>query len=442
MPWQQYVADVVGEIDPATGRLAYSEWGLTVPRQSGKSTFVLAKATHRCSASGFFGPRQKVVYTAQTRQKAREKWEEDYAEELLASASFKSRVQVHKGNGNEHIRFTNGSRFGIEASTEKAGHGGTLDEAYIDEAFAQVDARLEQAFGPAMITRPLKQLAWISTAGWLDGSPYLLGKVRAGRGQVESDGRRGLAYFEWSAPESADPADPGVWWSCMPALGTMFPEEAIRAEYDKAVREEKLNDFRRAYLNQWVPKSADVEAAGLDFARWEKAADPSAPRGTELVFGVATAPDRSWSAVVAAWRRPDGAVQVAIGRDEHGNHDYRRGTAWVEERVEQLRRRYGGVVVADVAARGLVSRAEQPGEDAQALAHNRFSDLLEAGGLRHGNQPALNTAVGAARWRSRGNTQVLDRKGDVDITPVAAAALAAHRVTSNDVPAGGWLVGV
>src|SRR5690349_16076845 len=69
MPWQQYVADVGLEINPATGRLAYDEINLTVPRQSGKSTLVEAKATHRCSATGFFGERQRVVYTAQTRLK-------------------------------------------------------------------------------------------------------------------------------------------------------------------------------------------------------------------------------------------------------------------------------------------------------------------------------------------------------------------------------------
>ena len=49
------------------------------------------------------------------RQKAREKWEEDYVAELEHSARFRSRVSTHKGNGNEHIRFSNGSRFGIEA---------------------------------------------------------------------------------------------------------------------------------------------------------------------------------------------------------------------------------------------------------------------------------------------------------------------------------------
>ncbi len=276
MPWQQLVADVVLEIDPETGRLAYQEWGLTVPRQSGKSTFVEAKAAHRCSATGFFGGRQQVVYTAQTRQKAREKWEEEFVADLEASRDFRGRIKVHKGNGNEHVRFPNRSKFGLESATEKAGHGTTLDEAFIDEAFAHQDSRLEQAFGPAMITRLNKQLAWISTAGWLDGSPYLQAKVDLGR-LVALDGRRhGIAYFEWSAPEDADPGDPATWRACMPALGHTITEEAIRAEFEKARDAGKLNEFRRAYLNQWVPKGDAAEewqVVGKD--AWDACENPA-----------------------------------------------------------------------------------------------------------------------------------------------------------------------
>jgi len=250
MPWQQLVADVVMEVDPETGRLAYQEMGLTVPRQSGKSTWVEAKAAHRCTATGFFGTRQHVVYTAQTRSKAREKWEEEFVADLEASRDFRGRISVHKGNGNEHIRFANRSRWGLESSTEKAGHGPTLDEAYIDEAFAHRDFRLEQAFGPAMITRANKLLAWISTAGWVGSSEYLREKVDLGR-LVALEGRqRGIAYFEWSAPEGADPGDEDVWRACMPALGRTITVEAIRAEYEKARDGGKLNEFRRAYLNQ------------------------------------------------------------------------------------------------------------------------------------------------------------------------------------------------
>ena len=83
-------------------------------------------------------------------------------------------------SGDEHLRFVNQSRFGVESNTERAGHGDVLDEAYIDEAFAQVDSRLELAFEPAMMTRANSQLAIVSTVGWADSSPYLWAKVQAG----------------------------------------------------------------------------------------------------------------------------------------------------------------------------------------------------------------------------------------------------------------------
>src|SRR5215469_4293916 len=189
MPHQQLVADVVLEIDPATGCLVYDEWGLLLPRQEGKSTLVEAKAVHRCTATGFFGARQHVVYTAQTRKKALEKWEEDFLPDLEASSYFRNRFKPHKPPGNEHFRFANQSRWGLEAVTDTAGHGSTIDEVYADEAFAHQDWRVEQSLEPAMITRKNKQFGVISTAGWLNGSPYLEAKVAAGRAAVLEDRR-------------------------------------------------------------------------------------------------------------------------------------------------------------------------------------------------------------------------------------------------------------
>ena len=287
MPWQQLVADVAGEIDERTGRLAYTELGLTVPRQSGKTTFIEAKFCHRCTATSFYGPRQQLVYTAQTRQKARDKLEEDFIPDLEAARAWKGRFRSALANGHEHIRFANGSRFALEASTEKAGHGGTLDEAYLDEAFAHQDFRLEQAFGPAMITRVNKLLMWISTAGWLGGSPYLEAKVEAGRRSAEQERGRGLAYFEWSAPQDADPGDESVWWGCMPALGHTITADDVRDEYLKALDQGTVNEFRRAYLNQWVPKDAPDTWSVISEAAWMALADPASQIAGPSAFAVA-----------------------------------------------------------------------------------------------------------------------------------------------------------
>ena len=46
MPWQAQAADVALEVDPATGLFVYSTVGITVPRQSGKTTLTGAIAEH------------------------------------------------------------------------------------------------------------------------------------------------------------------------------------------------------------------------------------------------------------------------------------------------------------------------------------------------------------------------------------------------------------
>jgi phage terminase large subunit-like protein len=449
MPWQQMVVDVLGEIEPATGRLAYTEGGLTVPRQSGKSTLVEAKFCHRCTATSFYGPRQRLVYTAQTRIKAREKFEEDFIPDLEAAAAWRGRFWARMGNGNEHIRFANGSRFGLEASTEKAGHGGTLDEAYLDEAFAHQDFRLEQAFGPAMITRVNKLLMWISTAGWLGGSPYLETKVDAGRRAAAEGRTSGMAYFEWSADPDADPGDEATWWSCMPALGHTIAVADIRSEYNKAVDQGTVNEFRRAYLNQWVPKDMPDEWTVIPKAPWDERADPDSHPAGDLVLSVAFAHDQSAGAVGLSGWRPDDLLHVEVA-------DYRPGTAWaLEWLIDRWRRHQVLAVVVDdqghekTVIKGLEAAGVQvvkPGVAGVTEGYADFiADVLDAKTLRHRAQPDLDTALAGAVARDVGDAGQAwgRRKSSADICPLVAVTNAAwglRKLTTGHGTPGVWVL--
>ena len=125
MPWQQHVADVALEVDPATGLLAYREIDLTVPRQSGKTTLLLAVMVHRALR---LGAPQNIAYTAQTRNAARKKWEDEHVKALEASTFGKRGLfTVRRSNGSEAIQWVNGSKHSFEAPTETASHGETLD---------------------------------------------------------------------------------------------------------------------------------------------------------------------------------------------------------------------------------------------------------------------------------------------------------------------------
>src|SRR5437588_143676 len=327
MPWQRHVADVALEVDPDTGLLVYREVVLTVPRQSGKTLLLLCAMVHRAQG---FGRRQRILYTAQTRNDARRKWEDEHVE-VLNRSPLKPLFKVRKSNGSEAIHWRNGSMHGITSSTEKAGHGETLDMGVIDEAFAQEDSRLEQGLRPTMITRAQPQLLVVSTAGTRK-SVYLRGKVDAGRTRADLGLTDSVAYFEWSAPPDADPGSVETWRACMPALcPTGLPcrcdpngrwrhtidEGAIRANFEGM----SLSEFRRAFLNQW-PDDAPEEWLVIPRAAWEAQLDPASEAADPVAFAIDANPERSAAAILMAGERPGGGRHVETV-------EHRPGTGWV-----------------------------------------------------------------------------------------------------------------
>ena len=131
MPWQQLVADVGGERLP-DGRPAYREIIVTVPRQSGKTTLILAWEVHRAL---LWDQPQRIAYTAQTGQDARSKLIEDQWDDILSRSPMKSAVrQAKRAMGATALIFKNGSRIDALATSADAGHGKTLGLAVIDAA--------------------------------------------------------------------------------------------------------------------------------------------------------------------------------------------------------------------------------------------------------------------------------------------------------------------
>jgi hypothetical protein len=304
MPWQQHVADVVFELN-AEGNLHYDRVVVTVPRQAGKTTLIVPVIVHR-SVAEFpgnrldVGPqRQSVVYTAQNRNAARQKWIEEFIP-LIDDSAFHPMVEIRLANGSEGFDWENGSRFGLTATTKKSGHGPTLDLGIIDEAFAQPDDRVEQAMEPAMITRLSSQLWILSTAGDTpEESPFLWAEVEAGRRRC-LDPRSRSAYFEWSCdPETDDLDDIEVIASRHPAVGHTITVADLDAKRQAAVEKGDLSGFLRAYANVWgaaeeqhtskIP--ADRWASTLTAADIKRRFTPA----TTLAFDVAR--DGEWSSI-------------------------------------------------------------------------------------------------------------------------------------------------
>lgn len=435
MPWQRYVWDVSLEIDPATSVFWHRHVGLSVPRQQGKTQGLLAVKVHRAQAY----KRQRIIYAAQNRSMARERWEDEFWVTIEASRLAR-RFVIRKANGHEAIiaRSTR-SRIGITSNTEKAGHGPPLDLGMMDEFFAAEDDRLEQAFSPAMLTRPMAQLWWAS-AGGTEKSVPLNQKRTAGRALIEELWRTGVhprtAYFEWFAPEDMDRADPATWYATLPALGYTVTEAVIQHELDTL----PPGEFDRAYLNR-TRKQTPPPDPNIPRGKWSAIAEQLSRPTRQVALTVDVSKDRAWTSIGMASVRGDGRVHLELV-------DRRAGTDWAVPALVRLAELWNPLVVAiassgapagslidDVVAAGITTPEDKDKPHRGHLAVVRTNDFVEAcgqladamnqGTAVHTDQSDLTAAVNGARTRRVGDAWALDRTTSlVDVSPLVTVTLA------------------
>jgi phage terminase large subunit-like protein len=259
LPWQRLV--LAAALERSRGRPAYRDVLVSVPRQSGKSSLAFSLIVWRMLA----GPGQNVLYSAQTRSDARKKLLFTWWPRLAASP-FADRFTLYRGFGAETITCDNGSVLQLLSATESAGHGETTDLVIVDEAWVHTDARVEQAVRPTMATRKSAQLWAMSTAGTHGRSVWWKEKLIAGRAAAEMGVDTGVAGFDWSAADGANPADEATWRATMPALGRLVDVESLRADLVGM----GLTEFSRAFLNLW-PDPAGEGWTVFDQQMWRAA---------------------------------------------------------------------------------------------------------------------------------------------------------------------------
>ncbi len=428
MPWQQHVLDVALEVNPATGRLAYRQVFLSLPRQSGKTAVLLVLWITRCLA---MGQRQQVIYTAQDRNSARKKWEKDFLGFLEDSKLRPGKhFTIRRSNGSEGTFWrTTRSWQGISATLATSGHGEALDLVLIDEAFAFTDPEaIDGSFGPPMLTRPEPQMWVVSTAGtWK--STFLNQRREAARAAAEADTGTGTACFEWSADPEWDLSDRSRWPLYMPGLvDGLVTKEAVAA----AIAPMSELAARRAFMNLTTEPDEEEQVEGMDIEAWarqELQEEDDGEMDGPLVAAIAVSMDRTVSSVGMAGYRPDGDIQVEVA-------DRKPGTGWLVDRVVGIVARHGakGVAVDPGSPAGPLIQDFQDegievfelGARAYAQACGRMYDRVDHGRIWHRGQTVLNDAVVGAKRRPLGDAWAWDRRasGD-DITPLEAVSLAA-----------------
>ena len=369
LPHQHLIVDTAFEINPDTGLLAYSEVDIIINRQQGKSELVFPVMTHRCT--GFDdalarwvrrelghsvpapGP-QRVLYTAQRAEDARQKWADIHVARLEKSP-FRSQINVRRRLAAEAIRWPNGSSRSPGSDTKKTGGtGDTIDLGVIDEEWAQKDNSTELAMRPTMLTRDWSQLWVMSMIPGLSRAapgtwPYLHQKRQNGRARVQAGMNRGTAYFEWGIREGRDPADPATWWESMPALGHTVTEEKIRQDFEAM----DLVDFMAEYLSV-EPSSRTARWHVVSEGTWRALAVP-AVRGNYLdpvAFGVDAAPDQSVASIGMAAMDVNGDTYVEpVARQP--------GLSWTIPALTDLAKRMGPCAIG-IAAHGPAASIIEP----------------------------------------------------------------------------------
>jgi phage terminase large subunit-like protein len=260
-----------------------------------------------------------------------------------------------------------------------------------------------------------------------------------GREAVERNTGTGLAYFEWSADPGCDIEDPRVWRSCMPALGHTITEADIAIELEAMSK--RPNDFRRAYLNLWVPKDAPDEQV-IDPVLWGDLFDERSKAKAVTAFGFDVQPGNVSAAVGHAGLRADGLMDVEVVHAESGT-DWCVPflvARWLKHRVPIVLdpTSPAGAFQAELERRGVkvvTVDTRQYGHACQA-----FVTEAEARRLRHRGWTSLDTALACAKTRNIGDGGIgwARKTVSADISPLVAVTLAMWAATNAAKPRNFW----
>jgi hypothetical protein len=420
-PWQRLVLrTALGERED--GRWAASEVGLVVPRQNGKGSVIEAR-----ELGGLFllGERT-ITHTAHEFKTAVEAFRRirtiiDGSDELTR------RVKTIIKMPNPTIELTSGARLMFVARSGGSGRGFSGDVVILDEAYDLTQDQMD-ALVPTLTTAENPQIWYTSSAG--KSHSEVLAKVRR-RGIEKSPT---LAYMEYSVAEPApdepplDPDDPVLIAQANPSY-PLFPDDDYLATEAGSLSvqgrlRERLGVFDAAL---------GVGLFDMDVWNGPRCLDRASSIAGAVFLGVEVAQDQSWAAIDAAGLRGDGKLHVQVA-------EYRPGTDWIPQKVRDLcgvkRPRVAlcpntpaGALIGPLRAAGVLVDEVSTGEYAQACAafHVRYRE----DGLRHLGQRELDVSVEGAQRRQSGDAWVYDRRTtDLDISPLAAAVIAARAATT------------
>ncbi len=424
--WQQGVLYLLLS-KRADGKYACGEGGLTLSscRQIGKTYTIGNTAFLLCCAK----PGMKVVWTAHHSRTSDETFTDltELAEHNALLAPYVDRVR--RANGQQEIRFKNGSRLMFGARERGFGRGlHSVDVEVFDEAQILTQSALDNMVAITnAATDPL--IVFLGNPPKPGDQSEAFSDKRA----TALAGADGMCYIELAAPDDADPDDHEAWKIANPSYPKRTSETAI-------MRMRNLlsdDSFRREALGIW-DKTDTVHA--IDPNRWKETAAETPDTSGRIGYGIDMAPDRSSLAIGGAIRHDDGSVHIELREFKDVPHH---GTRWAVDWLVDRWPKTAAVTIdsqspamsllPDLKAahiRPIITNAGDMGR-----ACGQFLDHLAAGTLTHlpeGHQPPLDLAIDGAVTRPIGNSGAVGWNKiatDADISPLVACTLAAYGLT-------------
>lgn len=390
--------------------------GMSIPRQVGKTYFVLALLVIMC----ILFPGLQVVWTAHHLRTSTKTFR------TLRGICRRRKVAPHikamrAANGEQQVEFVNGSMIMFGARAMGFGRGfDEIDVEVFDEAQILDTKALEDMIAATNQARHAR-----GALLFFMGTPPRPGDPSESFTERRREARAGEAddaiWLEIGADPKSDPNDRSQWPLMNPSFPTRTPLESMLRLRKNLKNEDSWNREGRGVWDE------DADGGGaLSSLLWLDLKDPATEHGAGVVFGLDVAEDRTgWLAV--AWRRPDGSAYVELANEGAPVPAYR-----VAEEGARLSREWRAKVVTP---RSFEDELAQAGAQTIpvtsvdfAVASGAFADAVTAGTIHHGNQAALNAAVKAAKWRSAGTggERAFQLKDMPEVGPLAAAARALY----------------
>ncbi len=343
---------------------------------------------------------------------------------------------VRRANGQQEIRFTNGSRIMFGARENGFGRGlHSADIEVFDEAQILTVKALDNLI-PIVNTSPNPLVVFMGNPPKPGDQSEAFSEKRdlALGGDAE-----GMLYVELAADRDADSDDREAWAKANPSYPKRTSEQAIMRMRNLLAED----SFRREALGIW---DEHVAVRAIDPKLWKQSETTQVPDGGIPSFALDMPPDRSSLVIGNALKLPDGTALIQMAAIEDAR---RNGSQWA---VEWLRERWpktaAVVIDAQSPAMSLLPELKKArirvtitSMAEMGRAYGRFQDMLNDGQLKHlpdEAQPQLAAAVRGAITRNLGasGASAWNKLGaDVDISPLVACTLALYGAyTSKRVP--------